>query len=105
MWLTLILQSSKKIPKSIPNTLEAVLTNNNPNWINVLKVKDPLLPLENTTFQQPPQLTDLLAKVPTKLVANLTLTMNSASSIARTQMPDIFDSMNLEKLNSFLVQY
>ena len=55
-------------------------------------------------FQQLPQLTNLLAKVLKKLIVNLTMAINSASSIARTWMLDIFDGMDLEKLNSFLFQ-
>jgi len=53
-------------------------------------------------LQQLPQLTDLLAKVLKKLIVNLTMAINSASSIARTWIPDIFDGMDLEKLNSLM---
>ena len=56
-------------------------------------------------LQQLPQLTDLLAKVLKKLIVNLTMAINSASSIARTWIQDIFDGMDPEKLNSFLFQY
>jgi len=55
-------------------------------------------------LQHLPQLTDLLAKVLKKLIVNLTMAINSASSIARTWIPDIFDGMDLEKLNSFFFQ-
>jgi len=67
---------SKKIPKITLNILEAILTDNNSNWINALEIEKSLLPPENATFQQLPKLTDLLAKVLSKLVANLTLTIN-----------------------------
>ena len=66
------------------------------------KQKNLLLSLENATFQQLPQLIDLLAKVLKKLIANLTITTNSAFSIAKTSIPDIFNGIDPEKLNNFL---
>ena len=52
MGLTLILWSIKMIPKIVLNTLEAVLANNDSNWINIPETEEPLLSLEITTFQQ-----------------------------------------------------
>ena len=115
--MTILLQSSrqlmksiltflflKKIPKSILNILEAISANNNSNQVDVLETKEPLLLLENTTFQQLLQLTDLLVKIISKCVANLILTINPALFVVRTQMLNIFDSMDLQKLSSFLSQ-
>ena len=96
--------SLKKIPKSVPNTLEAISANNNSNQVDTLETKKPLLLLENAIFQQLLQLTDLLVKIISKCVANLILTINPALFVVRTQMLNIFDSMDLQKLSSFLSQ-
>jgi len=91
--------------QSTPNTPKIILANNNFNWVNALKAEKSLPPSKNTTFYQPPQSTDLLTKILSKLVANLTSTINSTPFITRIWMPDIFNDRDLEKLNSFLFQY
>ena len=70
----------------------------------MLEVKKPLLSSKTSMFQQLFHLIDFLKKAKTlgKLIANLTLTTNLVSSIARIQIFDIFDGTNSEILNIFL---
>jgi len=41
----------KRIPKSISKSPEIVLTNNNPNWIDIPKAEKPLPSLKTAMFQ------------------------------------------------------
>ena len=106
MELTPTYLSSRRISKIISKSPKIISTNNNSNWINILEVKKPLLSSKTSMFQQLFHLIDFLKKAKTlgKLIANLTLTTNLVSSIARIQIPDIFDGTDLEILNSFYNQ-
>ena len=95
----------RRIFKSVSKSPRIVLANNNLNWVDVPEEEKPLPPLETATFQQLSQLINLLAEALGKFTANLTSTTNSVPSIARTQMLNTFDSINSEKINSFLFQY
>jgi len=48
---------------------------------------------------------DLLAKAFKKLTTNFTLATNLILLAARFQIPENFDSSNLDKLNNFFFQY
>ena len=97
---------SRRISKSTLKSFKIIFTNDNSDWVNMPEAKKPLLSPETTMFQQPSQSIDLLkrAKVLGKLTANLTLATNLVSSIARIQIPDIFDDTDSKILNSFLFQ-
>ena len=73
----------QRISESISKSPKIIFTNNNSNWVNIPQAEKPLLSPETTMFQQLSYSIDLLTKTLRKLTANLTLTTNLVSFIAR----------------------